>query len=124
MNLSNVILNVRKREFSCTLDAGPHMDRILAALKLDPDFGYTLQIEGGFRVVGLDDGATCELDGDAYIVHPTTGQDISFGSLNLDVGPIEEALYEASYGNSDVDQEYSELQYAAAEAAWEAFNER
>jgi hypothetical protein len=116
-------LNVRTKTFQAELDAGPGFIAALLALNLSPDFEYVLDIEGQFRIYGVDDGASVELDSVAYLIHPKTGAAVSFGSANLDTQVLEEALFEAGYNNADVQQEYSEMLQAAGEAAWESYND-
>lgn len=124
MNIRITSINVRTKTFQAELDAGPGFDTALSALKLSSDFSYVLDVEGYFKIVPADEGASIELDGDAFLVNPKTGKTITFGEANLDTTVLEEALFEAGYNNGDVQQDYNELLMAAYEAAWESANER
>jgi hypothetical protein len=124
VNIRITSLNVRTKTFQAELDAGPSFTAALTALNLSPDFNYVLDVEGSFTVCAADEGASIELADNAYLINPKTGAAISFGAANLDTAILEEALFEAGYNNSDVQQEFSEILQAAAESAWESHNDR
>lgn len=124
MNINNIQIDARSKTFTADLDAGPGYDAALAALNLAPNYGYVLTVQGDLYIVSADEGASVELDGDAFLIHPETKATISFTKANLDTATLEEALFEAGYNNADVQQEYNEILIAANEAAWESYNER
>lgn len=105
MVLSGLNLNMREKSFTAELDSGPGYDAALQALKMDPNYGYVLDIEGTFRLGHDGDGPVLRLE-DAYVVNPITWYKISFQEAGLDTASLRHYLEIKSANDSEVYEAY------------------